>query len=811
MPVTKKLKVESSVCFHCGNECSSSQNFLFDDKTFCCEGCKTVYQILNANSLCQYYEIDKNAGIRTDLKGNDEFSYLDNPDIVAKILNFSDGERAKVTFFIPSIHCSSCLWLLENLYQINEGIIYSEVDFLKKQVAITFKEKAISLRELVQLLTSIGYEPLIQLNDTHNQVSKSKQNNIIKRIAVAGFCAGNIMMFSFPEYFGLDSFSQSLGHFFVYANLILSLPVLLYSGSPYFESVYNSLKNRYLNIDFPVLLGIMVTWLRSVYEVLSQSGSGYFDSMSGLIFFLLIGKWFQQKTFEYLSFERDYKSYFPLAVTIIKNGEEISESAEKLKVGDKILIKNNELIPADAMLYKGEANIDYSFVTGESEAIQKNLGALIYAGGRQKGNPIALEVVKETSKSYLTQLWNNPAFEKSEKEKGYKYFTDEVGKYFTIAILGAAFCVGVYWYLYDASKILNAFTAMLIIACPCTLSLSYPIALGNILQKLGVNKLYLKNIQTIEKLSKIDTIVFDKTGTITNAEKTDLKYEGVERNMFENIAIASLVRCSNHPLSRIIQQFLEINETHEVIGFKEKIGEGIEGKVLGMEIRLGKKRFVCPIEKDIVSEGNTVHLSINHVYKGYFKLSETYKPFLAELIQNLSVNHGIHVLSGDNDSEKNELEKIMTQNYSHQNPENAGWKLTFNKSPIEKLEYIQNLQQQGKKILMLGDGLNDAGALKKANVGIAITENITNFTPASDGILESEALKKLPQFLTQSKKSMNAIRCSFAVSLIYNLVGLCFAVRGDLQPIIAAILMPLSSITVVLVGLLGSGGFTSRN
>src|SRR3972149_4671997 len=269
-----------------------------------------------------------------------------------------------VTFYVPQMHCSSCIWLLENLYRINPGIIHSEVDFLKKTVTIKFNPNRISLKQNVELLTSIGYEPQINLEDVEGKKLQTTNKKLIYKIGVTGFCFGNIMLLSFPEYLNIDAADSFFIKFFGWLNLILSLPVFLYSSSGYFISAYKGLQKRILNIDVPISLGIFVLFFRSAFEVITHTGAGYFDSMTGLVFFLLLGKLFQNKTYETLNFDRNYKSYFPLSGILKTNESEVSIPISKLNVGDKIIIRNNEIIPADSVLFGGEGNIDYSFVTG---------------------------------------------------------------------------------------------------------------------------------------------------------------------------------------------------------------------------------------------------------------------------------------------------------------------------------------------------------------------------------------------------------------------------------------------------------------
>ena len=780
----------STLCFHCGLECPD-EKVKIEEKFFCCNGCKTVYQILAENNLCQYYDLEKMAG-NTPQIGT--FAYLDNPTIITELLDFQNDTISKITFFIPSIHCSSCLYLLENLYRLNPAIERSQVDFLKKQVNVTFHQQDISLRQIAELLTSLGYEPLISQRDVVKQKQPFVERKLLTQLGVAGFCAGNIMIFSFPEYLGIvEANYKSL---FGYLNIVLAIPVVFYSASGYFDSVFKSIKKGIINIDFPILLSILVAFTTGVYQVIFKNGAGYFDSLTGLILFLLIGKWFQQKTYNFLSFERDYKSYFPMAVTRLLFGKEDSISISELKKGDKILIRNGELIPSDSMLYRGNAYIDYSFVTGESIPEKKQLGDFLYAGGRQVGGTLEMEVLKDVSQSYLTQLWNNDTFQK-EQESRVKTFSNLVGKYFTFGVLTLAFSVAFYWYFQDSSRMLNAFVSILIIACPCTLSLSYPFALGNGMRLLGKQHFYLKNGEVIEQMANCDTIVFDKTGTLAKPENSTSLFKGNRQlSTFEEQLVASLVSNSTHPISIKIKHLLSQNHYLILEAFKETSGKGIEGNYEGLGIKLGSKNWINGNNKQedfSIKTSSVAHLAINNKYLGYFEISNNYREGIKETIKKLTQNYDTYLLSGDNDSERKKLENVF----------HVKSNLVFNCSPHDKLLFIKNLQNQGKRVIMIGDGLNDAGALKQADVGIAVTENTLNFTPMSDAILKANQLKNLPKYLNYSNFGMKLIKFSYGFSLLYNCVGLSFAIQGNLSPIVAAILMPLNSITLVGIASLG--------
>ncbi len=788
--MSKEKNIELAlICYHCGDNCKDD-SIRIDDKFFCCNGCKTVYEILNQNQLCNYYNFDQTPGISPKEIFHNKFDYLDDNQTINKLIDYKDEKITKITFYIPQMHCSSCIWLLENLYKLNPNVIFSSVNFVRKELVVKFNHNQTSLKEIVILLTSIGYEPQISLENIEKKISKKSNKSLYYKIGIAGFCFGNIMLLSFPEYLSIDLTETFFRKFFGYLNLILSLPVFFYSASDYFISAFKGLRKKIINIDVPIALGIIVLFFRSTYEVVILHNAGYFDSLSGLVFFLLIGKLLQEKTYDALNFERDYKAYFPLAVTIKQNEIEKSIPVSKLMIGNRIVIRQDEIVPADAILLNGDAFIDYSFVTGESNPVHKVSGEMIYAGGRQKSGAIELEVIKDVSQSYLTQLWNNDTFSK-KSESEFTNFSNAISKYFTIVVLAIAFIAAIGWYPVNSSIALNVFTAVLIVACPCALALSTPFTLGNTMRIFGRNRLYLKNSSVVEKLAKINSIVFDKTGTITDTGKSDIIYSGKMLSADQQGYIKSLVRNSTHPISKNIFDSIDGDKLFPVTGYQEIAGKGIQGVVYGHNIKIGSAEFVDKKESDKKSEflQTKTYVSIDSEIVGEFLFSNSYRDGIDAVIKKLNNKYKLKLLSGDNSGEKHNLLKIFSDDNQ----------LYFKQSPEDKLNFIKGLQNKGENILMIGDGLNDAGALSQSNVGIAVTNNVTNFTPACDAILDSNQIKLIPDFLRFSKTSLYIIYANFLISFIYNFVGLSFAVRGLLSPLIAAVLMPLSSISVVLV------------
>jgi Cu+-exporting ATPase len=777
--------MKTTHCYHCGDSCKNA-DIQLDYKFFCCNGCKTVYEIFFENDLTCYYDFQDTPGATPSVIEG-KYDFLENNSIQEKLLDFIDGNKAIVTLYIPHIHCSSCIWVLENLHKLNTKISSSQVNFPKKTVRISFNSETISLKEIVLLLTAIGYDPYISLED-YETGTKDVDRSLIYKLGIAGFAFGNVMFLSFPEYFQVDGFwIEKYKNIFRWLMFFFSLPVVFYAANDYFISAYKGLNSKILNIDVPIALGVSVLFIRSSIEIIFDLGTGFFDSLTGLVFFLLLGKYFQQKTYNFLSFERDYKSYFPIAVTkIISNQKEENIQIYEVEKGDRLLIRNQELIPVDSVLINGKAQIDYSFVTGEAVPVSKKSGDKLFAGGKQLSGVLEIEALASVSQSYLTQLWSNDVFN-LDKSSSFKTLTDKISKNFTIFVLSIAFLSTLFWLFYDASKALNVFTAVLIIACPCAIALAAPFTLGNLLRIFGKKKFYLKNATVIEQLASINSIIFDKTGTLTTSKEETISYNGTALDHQEKTILKSALRASNHPLSRALYKTFAEVETIAISNYKEVVGQGIEVKYKEDKLKLGSSSFVNN-DHEIKSLDTSVHISFNNIYNGKFTFKNSYRKGVNSLFRSLNNEYDLAVLSGDNEGEKD----FLQENFPKET------KLLFNQKPNDKLEVVAAFQKENKNVAMIGDGLNDAGALAQSNVGISLSENINVFSPACDAILDASQFDKIEDFFKASKKAMTIIKYCFLLSLCYNVVGLYFAVTSQLRPVVAAILMPLSSISVVV-------------
>ncbi|TAE23462.1 MAG: HAD family hydrolase [Candidatus Kapaibacterium sp.] len=812
---THAINANATQCHHCGEACSHA-HIHEDGYSFCCEGCKSVYQILRDNNLCTYYDLNDHAGISFknlhNIKQRSRFDYLNDTNVAAKLLEFSSETLARVSFHLPQIHCTSCLWLLEKLHKLNDGVISSRVDFMQKNVAIAFQPQQLSLRNLVELLTTLGYEPELHLQNLTSAKStmpqKAHQTSQYLKIGIAGFAVANTMIFSFPEYLAVGGeLSEPLRRLFGYASIALALPVLFYSASDFFRSAWQSIAQKRVNLDVPIILGILALFVRSVVEIAHGSTSGYLDSFSGLVFLLLIGRLFQQKTFDTISFDRDYTSYFPIAVAVKKSGNETTIPLSELNIGERLIIRNKELIPTDSILKSSVGHIDYSFVTGESAPVEVVQGSRVYAGGRVLGTTLEMVSAKEVSQSYLTSLWNNEAFKKHEKN-ALENVADRFGAYFTAFTLALA-AIAFFAWLPHWETALNAATAVLVVACPCAMTLAAPFALGWTLKIFGKAGFYLKNTSVVLDLSRINAMVFDKTGTLTTSQKSAVRYSGKRLSTEEQELCALALHHSQHPLARgIVQAFSYINpsENFVVENVLEVPSRGVSCMVAGRGVALGTAEFIeehCSHEllfceavrskqlgqsaQNRTKSGSSVHCSIDGEYKGEFLVQSEYRSGLKNLFDNLRQKADVFLLSGDNDREKERLADLFPNERT----------MRFYQTPHDKLEAVRDLQASGAHVMMIGDGLNDAGALKQSDVGIALAEETALFSPACDAVLASEQLHRLHDFISFSRLAKRIIIGAFWISVVYNVVGLTFAVMGWLSPLVSAILMPISNATVV--------------
>lgn len=765
-----------SECSHCHQPLLERVEGNAPDKVYCCYGCKVVDELMDSDaSLIDHSALDPSS-----------YRYLDEAAIRTKLAKFEDDNQVRIAIHLPAIHCSSCIYLLENLASIEKGILSVQVNFPKKEADIRFAKEAIKLSEIAAILEYIGYKPDFK---THLGESRKGGHSLIMQLGVAGFFFGNTMLLALPEY--LDSslqYDPELQQFFRYLMMGFSVPVVLFSAQDYFKTAWKSLRAGALSIDLPIALGVMVLFFRGAYEVISATGSGYFDSLTALIFFLLIGKWYQAKTYQNFSFDRDLRSFLPLAANrLAADGTEKPISIDELASGDRIRLRQGEVLPADSTLIDAEAKFDYSYLSGESLPVQKVKGDKIYAGARLLGKACELEVAQSVDHSYLSSLWAQEAFRQNSDRKKSLALSDRISQYFTPAILAIALISGLVWWTVDPTKAVLVATAVLIIACPCALALAEPFTAGSLMRWFGRYGFFLKNASVLQRLPELDEVVFDKTGTLTRSDSIVVKWHGDSLSFEDQWAVATIALNAQHPLAKVLLGHLQIAEADakQVLHFEEASGEGLGARVRASYYRLGKASFLGLSDQAATT---AVYLEKDARVLGYFSFYQQTREALEQIAADLSQNYRLSLLSGDNAAEERRFAQIFGPEVD----------LHFNCSPHDKLDHLKHLQAKGHKVLMLGDGLNDAGALQQSEVGVSLCEKDISFFPASDALLMADAFPRLHHFLELSRLYKPIVYRAFVLSLFYNLIGISVAVAGYLSPVFAAILMPISSVTVVL-------------
>ena len=763
---------ESAVpCYHCGEACDK-ERWEFEQKDFCCNGCLQAHKLIESSIKCA----PDGESLEPEVDTKRKWEELEIPAVAQRFIVFEDEESKHYQFRLPQLHCASCVYVLERLSRIDSCVISSEVQFVEKTIRMVVQPD-FSLSDAARLCALVGYSPDISFDQKEEKSLSDHRKKRLRELVVAGFCFGNIMLFSLPEYFDLDM-KQDPGfvHFFRTADLLLALPIFLYSSQEFYRGALSGIRGRYMHLDFPLVISLFVAFGRSVYEVLSGTGGGYFDSYAGIVFFMLVGRQFQDVRTERLGLFKTLKSYFPIAVSVFRNGKFDLVALSEIEEGEEIKIHSHEIIPADGELLSDTAYLDYAFVTGESDVKRNEKGRTIYAGARNMGGTLHLRVSRKIEESHLGALWNKEAKSREWDER--QSFTHIVARWFTLFLIVLSVGAFLMWWPSDHDRAFKALTTALIVACPCALLLSHTFTTGSATRQLASVGILLKNSFVWDKLAVIKQFFFDKTGTLTDTGMTEVRFEGEELTDEEKEAVSTLTHSSLHPISMAIAHSMTYTSL-AVESFEEVPGDGIYGKVNGIHWSL--RKYVVDgkqLGTALYKEGN---------FRGFFHIHFPIRENIQQMLDNLSKKTKLGLVSGDTDREQERMEKLFP----------AGTELHFELTPVQKAELVA-MRESESHTAYVGDGLNDTGALHASHVGISISDSHQRFTPAADILLPGEQLKNLPELYRFGKQVKGVVWGSFVLSLMYNTVGLSYALSGTLSPLIAALLMPASTFSIII-------------
>jgi len=719
---------------------------------------------------------------------------------------------------VQGLHCAACVWLIENILKKQQDVLEARINLSKKTLFLKWQSSANKGVELVSLITDIGYKLLPFDVEILASEEKKYDNSILRALAVAGFGVGNIMLFSFSLwFFGVDKMgveTRNLLHFF---SSLIALPVIAYSARPFFSSALKSIKAGFPNMDLAIAIAIFLACVVSLLEVFRSAQYVYFDSAVMLIFFLLIGRYLDLKARKKAFAIATEFSLLAASFGRVEEGGKIRILPTKdLYEGMILLVSVGEKIAADGVVIEGSGEVDMSLINGEILPKEVAINSAVFAGSINLNSVLRIRITKAANDSLLSQIIALSENIESKKNH-YIRIADRLAKIYLPAVHILAFITFLIWFKSGWEVALMNATAVLIITCPCALALAVPIVQTIVISNFIRKGILVKSGEALEKISEISTIVFDKTGSVTLGKPRLKEILGVEENEKEfylKIA-ASIAKKSRHPISQAI--FNAYTHKLEELEVQEYQGLGLEAKFNGEVVRLGKKDF-CGVLKDWhegvdgvanpiqqadlvkgvgqVLEKKTSETFLNNSLVCFMKIADKEIIFILEdeiksdaksVIKQLhEMNKKVILLSGDI---KNNVELIANQLEIKE--------FYFEKTPLEKIEFLEKLKAKGEKFIMVGDGLNDAPALSLADVSISFANAVDISQNVSDIIIQNNKLMPVIELILLSKKSIQLMKQNLLIALVYNLIALPFAIMGYVVPLIAAIAMSSSSLLVL--------------
>jgi P-type Cu+ transporter len=793
-------------CSHCNLEFENEQMIhdAIGDKElyFCCKGCQGVYHLLESEGLDSFYDkLGKNSlNPATNIDANVEKFDLDSFE--TRFIKTTPNGFKQIDLIIDGIHCAACVWLNEKILFNTDGIIEANINFSNYKARIIWDDSKIKLSQIILKIRSIGYDAYpYDANISDEKASKSKRDYFM-RIIVAVFGSMNIMMLGVAKYSGfftgMETDVKNMVHF---AEFILTTPVLFYSGWVFFRGGYYGLKNKIINMDFLVASGATLTYFYSMYILFGGVGESYFDSVTMIITFVLVGKYLEVigKKSAIDTIDK-IKSSLPLDAIIIENGVKKSVSVDELKVGDIIELKTGEIAPVDGMVISGNASFDESSITGESMPVYKSINDPIYSGTINTNSLIRYEVQKDFSNSTISSfvtLIEDSLTSKSDIEKK----ANEISKSFSATILALAFLTFLGWFFFtpelfyatEAGRFETAFIVMIsviVIACPCALSLATPIASLVGISELARHKLVFKESKFLETMAKANVLVLDKTGTITQGK---LKVTKSSVDKIDINLLYSMVSSSNHLVSSAIKSYMEENyenlKCYDLKDYQTIDAKGMFATYDDIELIGGNSAMLndYSIETPQNEDFTVFYFAINNLLVATFYLQDLLKNDALASFESLKkFNLEIIMLTGDNEKvAKNIAQSVGISNYH------------ANLTPVQKGEFITNLKNQGKIVVMAGDGVNDALALSKSDIAIAMGNGADISIATSDVVILDDSLRGLVKCFEISHKTYKLIKQNLTISLVYNAITIPIAMAGYVIPLVAALSMSLSSLLVV--------------
>ena len=800
------IKIE---CNHCHLSFDEKIMIKENDLNFCCGGCQSVYHILKSENLDSFYEKLGNKTIKAPLQvSNDDLSKFDSENFLNSYTTITKDGFVQIDLILEGIHCAACVWLNEKVLYDTKGVIEANINFTTNKARVVFNSDILKLSDIIKKIRSVGYNAYAYDSSiADKEASKAKQDYFV-RIMVAVVCTMNIMMLSVAKYTGFfTGMSIEVKNMIHLAEFILATPVLFFSGFVFYKGAYFGLKNRIVNMDLLVSSGATMTYVYSLFVLFGAKGESYFDSVAMIITFVLVGKYLEvigkKSAIDTLD---KIKSTLPLEAIVVKDGKKETKALNLVQVGDLIELKIGEKVPVDGKIISGNASFDESSLTGESIPVYKKTGDNIFSGTVILDSTILFEVVKDFKNSTFSSIVTLLEDSLNSKPK-IQTLANKISRRFSLIILSIAFITFLVWYYFGLDlgfyfEGVNQFErsfitaiSVVVIACPCALALATPMASLVGISELAKKSLLFKEAKFIETIANATTVVFDKTGTLTKGELEVSFVEFFNKDERSMNLLYSLLDSSNHPVSLAVKRYIKENfEVSNLIleDVKNIEAKGLSARYENIEILGGNeallKEFDVKINIHLNSKFTQYLFCIDKKIVANFELKDELKDDAKELIEYLKEqNIESIMLTGDNNFVASSIAKeLEISNYK------------ANLTPKDKADFIKDLKNSGKTVVMVGDGVNDSVALASSDVAIAMGNSADVSMMVSDVVMLNSKLKSLKDAFIISKKTYKHIKQNLAFSLIYNTITIPIAAAGFIIPLFAALSMSLSSLVVVL-------------
>ena len=781
-----------STCKHCHEAVITA----FKNKQgdfFCCSGCLHVFSIINKLNLNEFYSIQKKSGEFTkpiDELTKKNFSYLDALTVEKKYAIYEKTHKT-IEFYIEGVHCLACIWLIEKLTGVLDSVISTRLNIEKSVVTVKL-ELTGRCSQVASTLHSLGYTPTPISGSLEGQkLLKKEEQSILLRIGVAGACSMNIMLYSLGIYAGAESYFLSI---FSHLSLLLSIPVITYSAWPFYKSAYSAIKNKKINLDIPLSFALIVGFSLSLYYTLSGSSINYFDSIGVLVLLILLSRYLLKKAHQNSLKATNLSSLFGRNRIIkVKNGREIEIEEDQLRLSDHILVGTGEYIPADGIVTSGDSNLDTSSLTGESKPLKVSKGSYVHKGTINQGPPLNMQVKVLSEETVLGKILSNVENNLKTRPKLLQ-LTDKVSGYFIVTIM--ALFVTSLATLYFTSGIdiaLQRSLAFIIVTCPCALGLATPLAFSRALKQAAKLGIIIKSDHIIEEISQVKNLFFDKTGTLTHGKFQVSSFEILGEpsiNFTHNDILFSLEKNSLHPIAKSLIRYLSSENDNSLMSIdwddlEETLGKGISATYKEKSYTISSSQIQGTEELDLIlKEDNNILLKI--------KMVDTLRTEAPKLISWLKDNHyNVNIISGDTNHRVIQTCKEIGPHFNI---------IRGDLTPQDKANILEGHHNS----LMIGDGANDSVAFSKSNISVAVQGSVEMSLKVSDVYFSQKGLTPLKNLIILSKETILIVKRNLIISSLYNFSGAALALTGFIGPLEAAILMPASSLTVLLTTIYGT-------